>query len=229
MCTDTGTRQHTLGHLASAQAQEEEVTPHRLDRAHGFDDVCLRETAIRLAEGDEQAKKKLDALLNSEEPAPEPVRPTRLSGAARGQRYHQYFSDLIPKLKERGFSTGSAPRRHYFNVRTRHRFKSGIHYACSFNHGDKARVELYMGSEKMYNKALFDFLYSQREVIEERFGTALNWERLDDNKASRVAVFPVDGTIDDDDESLEAVQNWMVEHLTNLDRALGPTLDEYTV
>ena len=194
-----------------------------------IDDMCRRETAIRLAEGDEQAKKELDALLNPKEPEPEPVRPARLSGAARGQRYHQFFSCLIPKLKDRGFSTGSALRRHYFNVRARHGFGSAIHYSCCFNHGDKARVELYMDSDRESNKTLFDFLRSHHEVIEKRFGTALDWQRLDDNKASRVAVFPIDGSIDDDDEALELVQNWMAEHLAKLDRALGPTLDEYTV
>ena len=194
-----------------------------------IDDMCRRETALRLAEGDEPAKKELDTLLNPEEPEPEPVRPTRLSGAARGQRYHQYFSGLTPKLKERGFSMGSALRRHYFDIRAGHGFKSDIHYACSFNHGNKARVEFYMGSNRVYNKALFDFLYSEREAIEERFGAALHWERLDDNKASRVAVFPIEGSIDDEDEALELVQNWMAEHLAKLDRALGPTLDEYTV
>lgn len=194
-----------------------------------IDDMCRRETAIRLAEGDQQAEKQIDALLNPKAPEPEPVRPTRLSGAARGQRYHQYFSGLIPKLKERGFSTGSAPRRHYCNVRAGHGFRSDIHYSCCFNHGDKARVELYMDSDKVHNKALFDYLYSQREAIERRFGAAVDWSRLDDNKASRVAVFPIDGSIDDDDEALELVQAWMVEHLAKLDRALGPSLDQFTV
>ena len=85
-----------------------------------------------------------------------------------------------------------------------------------------------MGSDEVHNEALFDDLHSQREAIEKRFGTALDWQKLEDRKASRVAVFPIDGSIDDDDESLEAVQRWMAEHLAKLDRALGPTLDQFT-
>ena len=193
-----------------------------------IDDLCRRETAIRLADGDEQATKELDALLNPREPEPEPARPARLSGAARGERYHRFFSGLIPKLKERGFSMGGASRRHHFHVRAEHGFKSDIHYACCFNHGGKARVELYMNSDRVYNEALFDHLHSRREAIEKRFGTALDWQKLENRKASRVAVFPIDGSMDDDDESLEAVQDWMAEHLAKLDRALGPTLDEFT-
>ena len=86
-----------------------------------------------------------------------------------------------------------------------------------------------MDSDKVYNEALFDFLYSHREVIEKRFGAVLDWQKLDDNKASRVAVFQIGGSIDDDDEALELVQDWMAEHLANLDRALGPTLDQFAV
>ena len=193
-----------------------------------IDDMCRRETAIRLAEGDEQATEELDALLNPKEPEPEPARPARLSGTARDRRYQQYFSGLIPKLKERGFSMGGASRRHHFHIRAGHGFRSDIYYSCCFNHGGKARVEFYMESDRVYNKALFDFLHSHREVIEKRFGTALNWQRLEEKKASRVAVFPIDGSIDDDDEALEFVQDWMTEHLVKLDHALGPTLDEYT-
>ena len=37
-----------------------------------IDDMCRRDTANRLAEGDELAKKELDALLSPTEPEPEP-------------------------------------------------------------------------------------------------------------------------------------------------------------
>ncbi|MDE2824007.1 MAG: DUF4268 domain-containing protein, partial [Chloroflexota bacterium] len=196
-----------------------------------IDDMCRREMAIRLVESDEQAKKELDALLTPEEPEPNSLdfRPPRLSGAARGQRYHRYFSGLISKLKKRGFRSRNAPRRHYYSIGAGHGFRSDIEYSCSFNHGGKARVELYIGSDTTYNKTLFDWLYSHREAIQNRFGGPLDWQRLDDNKASRVAVFPINGSIDDDDESLNAVQNWMAEHIAKLDRALGPTLDQFTV
>ena len=82
-----------------------------------------------------------------------------------------------------------------------------------------------MDSDKVSNEALFDILHADRGAIETRFGGALDWQRLDDNKASRVAVFPTDDSIDDD-EALELLRDWMAEQLAKLDRALGPTLDE---
>jgi hypothetical protein len=38
------------------------------------------------------------------------------------------------------------------------------------------------------NKAIFDFLYNEKEKIEANFGTELTWERLDDKRASRIKL-----------------------------------------
>jgi hypothetical protein len=49
------------------------------------------------------------------------------------------------------------------------------------------RIELYINSgDKDYNKELFDFLYSKRDIIEAQFGRPLTWERLDDKVTARV-------------------------------------------
>ena len=104
---------------------------------------------------------------------------------------------------------------------------SKVQYSASFNRDAKARVELYLDMDKDSNKALFDHLFLEREAIEAQFGGALEWQRLDNNKASRIAVFPRDASIEDDDATLEELQDWMVEQLCGLDRALGQKLDDY--
>ena len=57
-----------------------------------------------------------------------------------------------------------------------------------------AGCEIYLdkGKESQpLNKERFDFLFEKKEKIEEEFGGSLDWERLDDKRASRIAVrFP---------------------------------------
>lgn len=63
---------------------------------------------------------------------------------------------------------------------------AGISIDCVANY-DMARVELYLGmASKEQNKALFDFLYARRDCIEKSMGTPLTWNRMDDNKASKI-------------------------------------------
>lgn len=65
---------------------------------------------------------------------------------------------------------------------------SGIHIDCVANF-DEARVEIYLGmASKEQNKALFDFLLARKDSIEEVLGMQLIWNRMDDNKASKIHI-----------------------------------------
>ena len=70
------------------------------------------------------------------------------------------------------------------------------------------------------NKTLFDELVSARKSAEEDFGETLSWERLDEKKACRVAVYRP-GSIEDDPQTLEVVRAWMVERLLRLKDVFG--------
>lgn len=63
---------------------------------------------------------------------------------------------------------------------------------------DHTRVELYIDrGDHGENKAIFDFLQKRKVEIEERFGGALIWERLDAKRASRIKA-ETDGNIYDE-------------------------------
>lgn len=52
---------------------------------------------------------------------------------------------------------------------------------------DFDRVEVYIDNrEKEVNKAIFDYLYSKKEEIENEYGGRLIWERLSENRACRI-------------------------------------------
>jgi len=76
------------------------------------------------------------------------------------------------------------------------------------------------------NKTLFDWLYQRREAIEGQLGHALEWERLDDRRASRVATYRP-GTIDDAPESLAEIRAWMVQELLVFRKTFGPLLGQH--
>jgi hypothetical protein len=85
-------------------------------------------------------------------------------------------------------------------------------------------VELYIDQgDTDRNKALFDCLLGQKADIEHEFGEPLEWERLDDRRASRIAVYRV-GQIDQPDDRLAEIRTWTVERLLHMKKVLGPRL-----
>lgn len=69
--------------------------------------------------------------------------------------------------------------------------KSGISYNYVI-HNNYAGIEIYLDRGKEYvnpniNKKRFDELIKHKEEIEQKFGDSLEWERLDEKRASRIA------------------------------------------
>ena len=97
---------------------------------------------------------------------------------------------------------------------------------CGFNLiflKSEARVELYLArAEAGANKWFFDWLERKRQEIEERFGAALQWQRLDDKKASRISHSqPFDGF---DDDNWPAMIEWLCQHIVKLEEAFSEPL-----
>ena len=71
-------------------------------------------------------------------------------------------------------------------------FSSGTRwftYGASFAAHGRARVELYIDStDGERNKRAFDRLEQQKDVFESELAVTLEWERLDNRRASRISV-----------------------------------------
>lgn len=81
------------------------------------------------------------------------------------------FSNISPS-KDHWISSGSGVSNVGLNVVTTHSY---------------ARVEVWiLRKTQEENKFIFDELYKQKKELEIIFGSSLEWERLDDNKASRI-------------------------------------------
>ena len=86
-------------------------------------------------------------------------------------------------------------------------------------------MELYLDSDRERNKHIFDDLKEQKEAIDVELEESLDWERLDDSKASRISIRR-QGSIDDDPDTLKELQDWMVERLLKFKEVFGPRLAE---
>lgn len=130
----------------------------------------------------------------------------------RGEAYRAYFQPLIDELREKHRFTGARiaqPQSWYaFSSGT-----SGVGVNAAFAGNDTVRVELYidLGTAEG-NKALFDWLHSQKDAIEKQCGFPLNWERLDEKRACRVSVSRP-GSIESGSDTLADIRGWQVANL----------------
>lgn len=132
--------------------------------------------------------------------------------STRGEAYRNYFQSLIDELREKHRFTNARvgqPQNWYS-------FSSGISnltIGAVFALGQKTRVELYIDVlDGPKNKVIFDWLHENRDQIHQKFGQELEWERIDDKRASRIAIYR-DGSIDVSEAELVEIKKWHVDNL----------------
>lgn len=99
--------------------------------------------------------------------------------------------------------------------------RSGLNYnyIITYKYG---AIELYIdrGKEsKEENKRIFDKLHSHKKEIEEVFGEELEWQRLDDRRASRVRKVYTYARLDDKNK-WDKLQDDMIDGMIKLEKAL---------
>ena len=141
------------------------------------------------------------------------------------ERYRMFCQDLIDRLRvEHDFTRVKKGQPvPLLNFSTGHvQFKYGVNYPET---GD-ARVRIYIdSSERDWNKRCFDQLKDDKQSIESELHEALEWDRMDNDRACYIAsVHP--GATYKDQETIEETQEWMVEKLLAFKKVFGPRLDE---
>jgi len=139
-------------------------------------------------------------------------------------RYQQFFQGVIDELREKHRFTNARaaqPQSWYaFSSGTR-----GITYNAAFAGGEKLRAELYIDlGDAVQNKSIFDTLRAKRELIEQKIGP-LDWERLDQRRASRISLVRQNTSIDTAASHADEMRSWLVQALLKMKSALGPLLD----
>lgn len=147
----------------------------------------------------------------------------------REQAYIEFFSKLLADLRQTNdipISSVSPDGQSWINV-----LRIGSHseniasfLGFSFARGGQFRVELYIDQgDKERNKQRFDGLQARAEEIAGEIGESLNWERLDNRRASRIAAYR-SGTITDSPEVLLGLRQWATSTMIEFYTVFRPLL-----
>jgi hypothetical protein len=136
----------------------------------------------------------------------------------RARAYISYWSGFAAYLQERksSFRITTPPRDYWYNFGIG---RSGFALSVSAGFRDRRlAVELYINHRAA--KRAFDLLEADRTSIEAEFGEPLDWQRMNDKKASRIAVYRTD--LDPRDENQRPAQyEWLLDHSRRFSQVFG--------
>lgn len=147
------------------------------------------------------------------------------------ERYRVFFQQLIDTLREEHRFTNAkkaVPVRYYPFASG----YSGVKYEVIF-HGQRSenaqvRVRIDYGKgEEGRNSRIFEGLVQHKDEIEAEIGLSLNWLPMEGKQSCRI-VASRPGSIDDGDDTLAEIQEWMVNTLLGFKRGFGPHLARLT-
>ena len=75
------------------------------------------------------------------------------------------------------------------------------------------------------NIQLLESLEERKDEIESALGEALDWQRLENRRACRIAL-DRPGSIEDDADTLAEIEGWMVKNLLKFKEVFSPRLAE---
>jgi hypothetical protein len=131
------------------------------------------------------------------------------------EAYRFFFQQLIDELRTKHRFTNAKAGQ----PQSWYSFSSGISgilYGISFAKGNKVRAELYIDTgDYESNKNIFNKLKVFEKEIHDAFNAPLEWEFMENKRASRIAIYR-DGSIDSDKETLNTIRNWSIENILKI-------------
>jgi len=127
--------------------------------------------------------------------------------------------DYVRNLERDPLNVSRKPRpQHWYNVAIG---RSGFRIAFTLNSRDeRVGCEIYIQHDEA--KTAFDILYEQASIIEEEFGYELDWQRLDERKASRIVIYR-NGNFLDEQQRDELIE-WLYDKAVRFHKTMGPLI-----
>ena len=147
----------------------------------------------------------------------------------REELYTDFFQALHTELSKVAHFPLRSYSAHGRNWMTLVQLEGTASLGFSFARRKRFRVELYIDSgDKEKNKQLFDALYMHKVQIQaelESINGTLEWERIDDKRASRIALYR-NGSIMDDADTLSELRSWAVDSMIRFQKVMDKHVSE---
>jgi hypothetical protein len=146
--------------------------------------------------------------------------------ADRHYKRQEFWTMLLERLGKKSviFSSISPGKENWIGTGAG---KSGVTFNFVINK-DWGAAELYIDHDRktgVKNKEIFDKLHAQKNTIEEEFGDSLDWDRLEERRASRIRKKINLGGLSNQEQWAE-LQEAMIDAMINLIKALKPRLSK---
>ena len=162
------------------------------------------------------------------------VRASHNSGPTETQQaYLRFWTEFLPEFRDAhpGWTSATAPSKGNWMAFSSSR--SGLlRYNAAFCWPDKykeyrLRAEAYIDTrDQVTTKEVYDQLHAQKEQIEQAVGEELEWDRIDDKRASRVSLY-LPGTIRVvEEERWPEARPWLIQAMGKMRSAFNPVLQE---
>ena len=160
------------------------------------------------------------------------VRTERNASLSKNQQaYRRFWGEFLPafKAEHSGWTRADKPSKD--NWMSFPSARSNLcRYSAAFSRPDgrhRLRAEAYIDTgDAETTKKAFDDLWGLKQQIEQAVGEELEWDPLDDGRASRISLyFPDDIRIADEDRWPEA-RAWLVQAMGKMRAAFDPVIKE---
>lgn len=130
----------------------------------------------------------------------------------RERAYIKFFNTVQNKLREHPDFPLHPSNPIGANWLTLVHYSEGKRLSLSFALRQRLRLEFYIDTgDSDENNRIFDILSRHRILIESGVGSPLDWERLENRRASRIALY-TEGSLNNEPEELDALVDWSVEN-----------------
>ncbi len=141
-----------------------------------------------------------------------------------------FWAALLERAKERTKLHANISPSHYYWIGAGSG-RSGVTYNYVVTR-EGTTTELYIDrgkDAKRENEAFFDALHTEKEEIESEFGAPLEWERLEEKRACRIAKRFANGGYRTDEADWPSIQDEMIDAMIRLEKVLAPRIAKLKV